>query len=107
MKCQVDAIQWGGGSSRIFNVVSQNPTPLSGGGGSSRTFPWSPKANATRFSGGDNARTFPLMGPFDIFTLNRPLTVDHLIRAPSVKVFSCTCEIIMRLATTHLISSFS
>ena len=30
--CQVDAIQWGGGSSRIF--------------------PWSPKADAPRISGG-------------------------------------------------------
>ena len=32
MKCQVDAIQWGGGSSRIF--------------------PWSPKADAIRFARG-------------------------------------------------------
>ena len=51
MKCQVDAIQWGG-SSRIVS--------------------WFPKADAIRFSGeGGSARNFPLMGPFYIFFLSQ------------------------------------
>ena len=49
MKCQVDAIQWGGGSSIIF--------------------PWSPKADAIQWGGG-SSRIFkaPRAPP-----LNRPL----------------------------------
>ena len=38
MKCQVDAIQWGGGSSRIFS--------------------WSPKADAIQWGGGVVAELF-------------------------------------------------
>ena len=62
MKCQADAIQWGGGSSRIF-PWSPKPTRFSGGG-STRIFPWSPKP--TRFSGGGGvvAQFFRLWGPF-------------------------------------------
>ena len=41
MKCQVDAIQWGGGVVAEFSV----------GGGSSRIFPWSPKADAIQWGG--------------------------------------------------------
>ena len=47
MKCQVDTIQWGGGSSRNF---------LS-----------SPEAVAIQWGGGGSTIHFSLMGPFYIF----------------------------------------
>ena len=47
VKCQVDAIQWGGGVVAEFSRRLRKPTRFSGGGGS--------------------ARNFPLMGPFYIF----------------------------------------
>ena len=50
MKCQVDAIQWGGGSSRNFSVVSGSRRD-SVGGGSSRIFLWSPQAVAIQWGG--------------------------------------------------------
>ena len=65
MKCQVDAIQWGGGSSIIF--------------------PWSPKADAIQWGGGVVAWNVRLWGPFTLLDfpkggpgpprppLNRPL----------------------------------
>ena len=51
MKYQVDAIQWGGGSSRIF-PWSPKADAIQWGGGSSRIFPWSPKADAIQWGGG-------------------------------------------------------
>ena len=52
MKCQVDAVQWGGG-------------------GSSRIFPWSPKP--TRFSGGGVVAKLVGVVPW-IFSLWGPFT---------------------------------
>ena len=84
MKCQVDAIQWGGGgSSRIFSW-SQRPDAIQWGGG----------VVAELFRGHDSVGAgsnmgFPFMGPFYIFgifqrggpgpqgpPLNRPLVKD-------------------------------
>ena len=71
MKCQVDAIQLGGGggSSRIF-PWSPEADVIHGGGGSSTTFPWSPKADAIQWGGG-STRNLSLMGPFYIFSLSK------------------------------------
>ena len=52
MKRQVDAIQWGGGGSRIF--------------------PWPPKAGAIQWGGGGSTMNFPLMEPFYICRLSPP-----------------------------------
>ena len=90
MKCQVDAIQWGGVVAEIFRGL-RKPTPFSGGGGSSRIFPWSPKADAIQWGGGSSSifpwvsksptprdsvgggspTNSPLMGPFYIFSLSQ------------------------------------
>ena len=72
MKCQVDAVQWGGGVVAECFRRLQKPTRLSGGGGSSRIFSPSPKAAAIQWGGGSSrifpwspkATDFPLMGPF-------------------------------------------
>ena len=106
MKCQVDAIQWGG---------------------SSRIFPWSPKADAiqwgrgvvaeffrglqkpTRFSGGGGStRNFPLMGPFYIFgvsqrggpppPLNRPLGMTTWTRDGYIHC----CEHLCTMYCSHI-----
>ena len=60
MKCQVDAIQWGGGVVAEFLVFRglQKPTRFSGGGDSSRIFSWSPKADAIQWGGGVVAEFF-------------------------------------------------
>ena len=89
----------GGGSSRVFSVVSKSQHD-SGGGVVAEFFPpLSSKNDATRFSGGGgSARNFPLMGPFYIFflsqrggarapcpPLNRPLDVTGMSHAPRGK----------------------
>ena len=70
MKCQVDAIQWGGGSSRKFPRSQQKPMRFSGGGGSSRNFPRS-QQKPTRFSGGGSSRNVSLIGPFYVVRLSQ------------------------------------
>ena len=87
MKCQVDAIQWGG-VAEFFRGL-QKPARLSGGGGSIEEF-FRGLRKPTRFSGGGvvaeffrglqkparlsgggSTRNFPLMGPFYIFRLSQ------------------------------------
>ena len=62
MKCQVDAIQWGGGSSRNFpfSVVSKRRRDSVGGGVVAEffRFPWSPKGDAVQWGGGGVAEFF-------------------------------------------------
>ena len=52
MKCQVDAIQWGGGVVAEFFCGLRKPTRFSGGGGSSRIFLFRGLQKPARFSGG-------------------------------------------------------
>ena len=51
MKCHVDAIQWGGGSSRIFRDL-KNPMRFSGGGVVAEILGDLEKPVRLRFSGG-------------------------------------------------------
>ena len=70
MKCQVNAIQWGGVVAEFFGGL-RKPTRFSGGG-SSRIFFFSVSSKLQkRFSGGGSTMNFPLMGPFYIFRLSR------------------------------------
>ena len=57
VKCQVAAIQWGGGSSRNVSWSPNADAIQWGGGGSSRNFRSSPEADAIQW-GGASSRNF-------------------------------------------------
>ena len=58
MKCQVAAIQWGGGSSRNFRSSSEavqiQDSVQWGGGVVAEFFSWSPNADAIQWGGGSS-----------------------------------------------------
>ena len=83
MKCHVDAIQWGGGSSRIFRDL-QKPMRFSGGGGSSTNFLF--RDLQTSFSVNGALFTFPKGGPGPL----APPGIGHCGRIDTIITFFAT-----------------